>query len=332
MGDGKHYAHEEDQEDVQCIDCHFSNEPLITEASDLENESAIIATLRFGNINDKNFLTTQKHGRALINTFVENDTAYMMTKNGGDIFTLTAPAEVCAGNNAHSNLSCSSCHSAWASSCIGCHNSYDKEKLGYNMLDNKQKKGTWVEHKGTFSAKLPALGVRTSEDKKEIVPVNPGMILTLDIKSYTNSDKDSAIFRRLFSPIAPHTTSEKGRSCKSCHNNPVALGYGEGELKYVVQENSGEWKFIPKFKNDINDNLPEDAWTGFLQNRSGMVSTRKNVFPLNIDEQKKILTVGACLTCHEENSDVINESLDNFNKLIKEHNQKCIFPVWTLIR
>ena len=328
MGDGKHYAHEEDQEDVQCIDCHFSNEPLITEASDLENESAIIATLRFGNINDKKFLTTQKYGRALINTFVENDTAYMMTKNGGDIFTLTAPAEVCAGNNAHSSLSCSSCHSAWASSCIGCHNSYDKEKLGYNMLENKQKKGTWVEHKGTFSAKLPALGVRTSEGKKEIVPVNPGMILTLDIKSYTKSEKDSVIFRRLFSPIAPHTTSEKGRSCKSCHNNPVALGYGEGELKYVIQDNRGEWIFNPSFNNDINDGLPEDAWTGFLQYRSGMVSTRKNVFPFDVDEQKKILTVGACLTCHEENSNVMNESLDNFSKLIKEHNQKCKFPDW----
>lgn len=328
MGDGKHYAHEEDQEDVQCGDCHFTNEPIITEANSLDNESALIATLRFGSIADKKFLTTKKYGRALVNTFVKNDTAFMVTKNGGKIFALNSPAEVCTKNNAHSSLSCSSCHSAWASSCIGCHNTYEKEKIGYNMLENKQKKGTWVETKGTFSAQLPALGIRTTENKKEIVPVNPGMILTIDKKSYTNAETDSVIFRRLFSPIAPHTTSAKGRSCKSCHNNPVALGFGEGELKYVIQGNKGTWIFNPTLENEPQDNLPKDAWIGFLQNRSGMVSTRKNVFPFNIDEQKKILTVGACLICHKEDSSVMNESLNNFNLLLLEHNQKCVFPEW----
>ncbi len=48
------------------------------------------------------------------------------------------------------------------------------------MLENKQKQGTWVESKGTFSAQLPALGIRTTENGKEIIPVNPGMILTID--------------------------------------------------------------------------------------------------------------------------------------------------------
>ena len=59
MGDGKFYAHEEDQQDVQCIDCHFNGTPLTIASSDLDNESAIIATLRFGNIKGRRFLKTQ---------------------------------------------------------------------------------------------------------------------------------------------------------------------------------------------------------------------------------------------------------------------------------
>lgn len=328
MGDGKHYSHEEDQQDVQCSDCHIEGKPNTIAAENLDNESAIIAALRFGNISEKEFLLTEKHERALINTFVENDSVFFLTKNSKKKMALKFPAEVCSRNKAHATLSCSSCHTAWAPSCIGCHNEFDAKEKGYDMLKNREKMGTWVEYTGTYTAKLPALGIRNVGDRNEVIPVQPGMVLTIDKKSYTHLDSDSLIFHRLFAPAAPHTTSAKGRECKSCHNNPVALGFGEGELSFKIENGKGIWTFDAAFENNANDGLPEDAWTGFFKTRKGKVSTRTNVFPFTVEQQKSILTAGACLTCHDNNSDVMKKSLNNFEELIKSRNNKCVLPVW----
>lgn len=327
MGDGKRYQHEEDQEDVQCKDCHFTGKPLVTTGRELDAEPAIIAALRFGKITGHHYLTTHKRHHALINTTVKVDIAWLTTKNSGKTFRLKSPAAVCLAT-AHKDVSCSACHSAWAPSCLGCHNTYDPNEKGYNMITDKEKKGSWVEYTGKYLAELPALGIRQNGDKKEIIPVIPGMILTIDRQSYTHRKHDSLLFRRLFAPVAPHTTATKGRSCKSCHNNPVALGFGKGKLKYITDMKQGIWHFNPAYENNIHDGLPEDAWIGFLKNRTGMVSTRKNVFPFNVTEQKKILTVGACLTCHKENSKVIKESLNDFEKVLQHRSPKCILPVW----
>ena len=328
MGDGKRYAHEEDQEDVQCIDCHFDAEPKLVATNDLDNESALIASLRLGDISETEFLKTNKYEHALVNTFYANDSAFLITKNGKKRFHLKSPNPVCTGNKAHKDLSCSSCHSAWAPSCIGCHNSYDENEAGYDMQKNKEKQGSWVEYVGEFNAKLPALGRRGNKESYEIIPVVPGMVLTIDKASYTKSKHDSLIFLRLFAPSAPHTSSAKGRDCKSCHNNSVALGYGEGKLSFDIENGKGKWNFIALYTEEEYDHLPLDAWTGFLQNRSGIVSTRTDVFPFDIGEQKRILTVGACLTCHKENSELMMRSLNNFSELVKNRSQKCILPSW----
>jgi len=328
MGDGKLYAHEEDQQDVQCIDCHFNGKPLTSKASDLDNESAIIAALRFGNINDKTFLKTNKRGHALINTDVKSDSLFFYTKNTGRKMVLKSPASVCTKGNAHASLSCSSCHSAWGPSCVGCHNSYDPNEPGYDMIRNIEKRGAWVEFIGSYSAQQPALGIRTSGNQKEIIPVSPGMVLTIDKKSYSHENGDSVIFHRLFAPTAPHTTSARGRDCKSCHNSPVALGFGDGELTYKIESGKGKWIFNSRYENDPNDGLPGDAWTGFLKNRNGIVSTRTNVFPFNVELQQKVLTVGACLTCHDGESKVMDRALDNWRKTFSERTSKCISPDW----
>ncbi|WP_163709037.1 cytochrome b family protein [Mangrovibacterium lignilyticum] len=328
MGDGKHYAHEEDQQDVQCIDCHIDGTPNTIAASDLDNESALIAALRFGNINNRRLLITQKHDHALINTSFENDSLFLFTKNTGIKMELKAPAIVCTRNNAHQHLACSACHSAWAPSCIGCHNTYDENEPGYDMIRNEEKIGSWVEYIGRYTAKEPALGTRTIDGNREVIPVIPGMILTIDKKSYPNAKGDSVIFHRLFAPAAPHTTSASGRDCISCHNNPVALGFGEGELTYHVEPEKGKWTFNPKYEDDPHDNLPGDAWTGFMQNRNGVVSTRTNVQPFDIEQQQKILTVGACLHCHDQKSNLMLNTLDNFNALIQKRSSRCVLPEW----
>ena len=326
MGDGNLYAHEEDQEDVQCNDCHFRGKPRLLEPHQLDNESAIIAALRFENTAGKKYLATKKRNRPLINTWYNHDTAFLIGKNSMKVFAMKPPARVCARDSAHNNLSCNACHAGWAPSCIGCHNAYEADEPGYNMLENKMQKGTWVEYTGEYNAHLPALGIREEGNKKTVIPAIPGMILTIDLKSFDKKTHDSLIFKRLFAPAAPHTTQSAGRSCRSCHNDPVALGYGEGKLEYVVNGKTGKWNFYPKYEDNIHDGLPEDAWTGFLQERSGVTSTRTNVRPFSTEEQKRILTVGACLTCHDENSKVMQETLTDYQKVLSERTGKCVLP------
>lgn len=329
MGDGKLYAHQEEQNAISCEDCHFEDNPNVIPAKSIDSESAIIASMRFGNITDKNFLATKKRNIPLINTEYKNDTAYFYTKNQGNKFVLSKPGITCTKGEVHNNVSCSSCHSAWAPSCIGCHNEYDSNEPGYNMYTNKEKMGSWIEYIGEYRAGLPALGIRTNENNKEVIPVVPGMVLTIDVGSFSKDIHDSLIFQRLFAPAAPHTTVTQGRTCISCHNNPVALGYGDGTLKYNITEGVGRWVFDSYYQNNPNDNLPEDAWVGFLDDRKGqIVSSRSNVVPFSISQQKSILTVGACLTCHEENSSIIQQSLINFDSLVENRRAVCVIPYW----
>ncbi len=326
MGDGTTYRHEEQQEDVQCSDCHAASHTNMISLSDFDQESAIITSLRFSHAGDKTYLSTAKKNHPMINTYVQSDSAFLITKNGRQTHYMKPPGKICSEGEAHSDLSCSSCHSGWAPSCIGCHNAFDNQEPGYDMLKNKNRTGSWVEYVGEYQAHAPALGYRENDMEKTVIPVVPGMILTIDKHSYDPTEEDTLLFHRLYAPSAPHTTQAAGRSCRSCHNNPVALGYGQGTLKYVVEQGTGKWAFQAKYKDNPEDGLPEDAWTGFLQERSGKFSTRTNVRPFTVEEQKKILTVGACLTCHEENSEIMMETLIDFKKVLDNRSPECIVP------
>ncbi len=328
MGDGKKYAHEEKQEDVKCADCHLKGGTETDTSAKLDEESAKIAALRYGKITGLNFLSTAKYNRPMINTRRNGDTVFLYGKINNKQYIVKKVSEKCLHDNVHDDVSCSACHSAWAPSCIGCHNSYDPDEPSYDMIKNREVKGGWVEYIGKYNAHLPALGIRSDKGKKEIIPVVPGMILTIDKKSFTKNRHDSLLFRRLFAPVSPHTTAKEGRSCKSCHNNPVALGYGQGKLEYKIKGKEAHWNFVPHYQNNPIDGLPEDAWTGFLKERKGVVSTRINVKSFSVEEQKKILTVGACLACHDEKSDVMQKSLVDFSYMLKNRSYKCILPVW----
>ncbi len=96
----------------------------------------------------------------------------------------------------------------------------------------------------------------------------------------------------------PHTTSKKGRSCRDCHNNPRTLGLGTGTL--TIENNS--WIFTPAAGTDPSEfgyEQPLDAFVtpeGFpLVNCS-----RPWLRPFNSNEILRILNVGLCLPCHEQ--------------------------------
>jgi len=325
MGDGREYLHQEDQVEVGCEDCHFQGVPRTVTWKDLNELDRKILNLRGREDKERRFLISRKRGNPLLNVFLdEQGRPVMMGKNTAKIHPLKPPLSICTtAVKGHERLSCQSCHTAWAPHCISCHTAYDPMEEGYDHLKKKWERGAWVEYveRSLIHADPPALGVRG----KVIDSFIPGMILTID----TNVKDDDVIFRRLYAPTAAHTTPKKGRDCESCHNDPLALGLGRGTLSYKRESDGyGRWFFTPAYVPHLSDHLPLDAWTGFLETRTGHTATRINARPFNEEEQKKILQVGACLTCHRSDGPTISPIYSDFEKALARVSDKCVLPRW----
>ncbi len=321
MGDGKHPIHKEDAVYVQCIDCHPTRKPNTSRIVKLpDRESLMIAWLRKYPTKNKVVLTA-KGNNPLINTNVDSVGQIILTdKLTGKNHISKPAAPVCIKGKGHERLSCESCHTAWVPRCIGCHTAYEKETLGFDLLTNKTTSGTWVEYAGKNFAQAPTLGISEKGGGK-IIPTMPGMVMTIDKESFSAGKGSS--FHRLYGPASGHTTVKEGRSCKSCHNNPVAFGFGEGDLNFLSSGAASKWEFTPKFAPSKQDGLPEDAWTGFLKESKLPNSTRIDLRPFTIKEQLRILEVGSCLTCHDDKSKVMERTLEDFEKTVAGRSDRC---------
>ena len=201
-------------------------------------------------------------------------------------------------------------------------------------MDDEDVRGAWKEASGPFSAEPPTLGVRrrtprAGQSPEVIDTFVPGMILTID-KPAAGRGTLATVFRRLYARIEPHTTRREARSCTSCHNDPIAIGYGRGELRFerLPGDGRGRWRFSPASARLSQDGLPADAWIPFVGTRRGMVSTRDDVRPVSVEEQRRILAVGACLTCHEGDSPVMRGSVRGFAALLARTGPACLRPIW----
>ncbi len=321
MGTGKSFNHKEEQIEIGCEDCHSNKKNTTNEREFTDDIDKKILRLRGWDNQSQNYVVTNKTKKPLLNTLVDKDNnTHLKLKNNEKILPLTPALPICNSRiKGHNRLSCKSCHSAWAPHCLGCHTKYTTDEEIYDHNKHDYFRGGWVEYSGEFLVDVPTLGIRVENGEEIIDTFIPGMIMTI-----SKSDNDRT-FKRLYAPVAPHTTSANARNCKSCHNNPVAIGFGRGQLKF--EKNYGHWVFIPIYKINPIDNLPEDAWIGFLKNRTGMVSTRIGARPFNVEEQKKILNVGACLTCHDENSKNLKEIFFNFNEALKRISKQCVIMI-----
>ena len=332
MGDGKKYAHEEQAVKVQCIDCHFKEKPNTISYDSLDSESLLVFYHRNYKHKDKQMIAVKKDKHPLVNTYVDSlGNAFLIGKKDGKIHSLKPQGDVCSRDNAHKNVSCATCHSSWTPRCIGCHNEFDKdEPSAYDLLDKKYTKGQWKEYVAEFSSSLPAMGVRDNDEGKIIEPAIPGMIMTIDLNSYSDKKKEeNLLFHRLYAPNSPHTTSKKVRDCKSCHSNSATLGYGKGTLDYQIKNKKGKWVFTPEYAVNKNDNLPEDAWVPFLKpvDKKMINSTRSDFRSFTVKEQQKLLLVGACLQCHKDDSKVMQKTIEfGIKSTLKNISASCVLP------
>ena len=313
MGTGQEYAHQEDAVTTRCDACHSDHYKSITFKALDEADKRMVR--------NRNIDTTAQYllanDKVYYNVIVKANKATLITKNTHQNIPIQDDFTACLRNDAHQAIACSTCHTSWAPQCISCHTSFDADLGSYDLLAKKEVDGKWIEKGNHFMADFPTLAVVQKEEKRTIKTVAPGMIMTLD---QTDATKDKGkSFHRLFAPVSAHTISKKTPDCKSCHLNPLVLGYGRGQL---TLDNKGKWQFTPQFENH-QDGLPLDAWIPFGTNDTIAKATRKNVRPFNKKEQSRILRVGTCLTCHKQDSKVQKQMLQDFDKAVLNKNKAC---------
>jgi quinol-cytochrome oxidoreductase complex cytochrome b subunit len=333
MGDGMVRSRAAEAVRVACEDCHLpAGRPRADVGLDqLDAESRKIAALRKRDRPGDRFLVTANGREPLLGTLVdERGLAWLTTRTGAPPRPMKPPARICVEGGGHARLSCVSCHGAWAPRCPSCHTAFDPGRDGFDLLDDRPVKGTWVETPGEFRADPPTLGVRAAgggSGRDGVVDTFvPGMVLTLDRREMAGAKPDP-VFRRMYARLFAHTVAKGARTCQSCHADPVALGYGEGKLEYTAVSGRGRWTFTARYP-PAADGLPGDAWTGFLQERTVGVSTRPDVRPFSVEEQKRILTVGACLTCHRSDSSAMRGAVANFKAVLARVTGRCVLPAW----
>jgi hypothetical protein len=288
------------------------------------------------NLPDRKFVFSKSGSVAYANVFLGPDGRPQVALiESSKVLQPKPAAAVCARKGSiHQRLECGACHSAWAPQCIRCHTSFDPTAQGWDHLAGKFVKGAWQEEAADFKSDAPTLGVERGtgprgEAQERITTFVPGMILNLDLPA--GQEKKGSTFHRLFAPASPHTTSAQSRDCRSCHANPAALGYGRGQLKYEVKGGSGKWIFSPAYARSPVDGLPLDAWIGFLQEPKAGTTTRKNARPFSLDEQRSILLVGACLSCHSENERRMAAVFADFRNYRTALSAQCRLPDWAVV-
>lgn len=334
MGDNRFHPHEEDAVAIACIDCHAATTPVTRAYGELDPETQMVVALRGLAAPGRQFFTTVSGRATLPNVFVdESGATRLIARRSGAVLQPKPLTAACGrAGTGHAALECRACHSAWASQCVSCHTQAEPHTPGWDHLAGRMAPGSWSETPGGYFADPPALGVRTESDPRggpgqsRVTTVVPGMILTLNQHAAAERKPDE--FHRLYAPVSPHTTSSRVRDCQSCHAQPSALGYGRGKLDYVVTGASGRWVFIPELALLPADGLPADAWIGFLQTRTDEVATRTNLRPFNVEEQRRILRVGACLTCHTGDSSVMRQAVVDFAAVLDRRDPRCAVPLW----
>ncbi len=319
MGDGRDHRHEEEAIEIACEDCHTAKVDAKPWDA-LDPESQAIVRLRMGDAaRSLRFLTSRRSGLALTNAFLDaTGQPVLQGKIDGRRHPLKPPARACTGLG-HDRVTCSACHSAWVPQCTRCHT-------------QRASTGDWQEMGGDFRAEPPTLGVRgegaQAESRGRVQPFAPGMILTLGTKpvdltrAFTPALAAAGRFERLFAPVSPHTTTRAGRSCASCHADPLAIGVGRGRL--VLEQ--GHWAFHPSAE-PARDGLPADAWTAFLADPpAARNSTRTAARPFTAEEQRRILRVGACLPCHAPTGAALDRVYQRFADALKRVSPRCVVP------
>ena len=180
---------------------------------------------------------TTRDGEPLVNVVVEEGKgARLLRKRTGESLPLKPPARrLHRGQGPREALLRELPHAPGRRAASPATRTFDPKDEGFDHAAQKWVQGTWNETAGPFEATLPTLGVLARRRRRAArsTPSCPGMIMTFDRNKEAGKPPD-ILFRRLYAKLFAHTIRREARSCESCHNDPVALGFGKGTLRYAV--------------------------------------------------------------------------------------------------
>lgn len=275
MGDGVSRAHQEEQVEVRCESCHA---PVAARWGDV----ADAVSLRVGRARQEDdVVATATRGTPLWNVTAREGAWRLSGKADGDEHdvTMVPPGH---GGPGHDRLTCVACHAAVAPTCPDCHTSRDPDGTQWDFGRGEVTAGRWVET-GRGGVAPPALGVGADG---RIRPAIPGMIATIGAIGEV----------RRFALLDPHATRRTSRSCIACHREPAALGLGTGLLELETL------RFTPALRVADQPALAVDGWTTLLPDEPAL-GTRRGNRSFDATEQRRVLRVGVCLSCHETAAD-----------------------------
>ncbi|WP_136798888.1 MULTISPECIES: multiheme c-type cytochrome [Desulfosediminicola] len=290
-GDGNIYLKREHALEVVCVNCHGTLEAATDMKTSRGNEMTNLAKK-----GDSIVLTSKLDGKEhVVPQLVEAELspeAYVAKK--------AVPVHM-------EKLECYSCHARWASQCYGCHAKQDVSKPSGDWLQGKpggdpsknSMKGNrensayaWDESRSYVRWITPVLGINSRGKVSPLIPGCQAIFTQVDgenplvnNKVFTTRDGLTGISH---TPIHPHTTSIKARSCMDCHANRKTLGLGGGIY-------------------DIEGNFPDGAPIDFElerivdENGTQLQAIPHEVArPFNKEELELMQKAGTCIACHKK--------------------------------
>jgi hypothetical protein len=209
------------------------------------------------------------------------------------------------------NMECYACHSDWAPQCYGCHIKVDyapdkkstdwiasgsthfaNGETSESVLGTKGKKqfGKASETRSYLRWEDPILGIN---GENLVTPIMPGCQVTFTVvgpdgkaiilnkqAQVPDGPNGSNVAGTDMSPVQPHTSGRKARTCASCHSDPKALGYGISDGKFMKGYHKDQYldlqdlrtkEFIPKSKTVQMKAIPgmDHDWSTIIDRESG---------------------------------------------------------------
>ena len=321
MGDGSRPLHREDQQVVACEDCHALQPPPTKAFDGLDPESQRLARRLGVTEPGRRFVLARRGGVPLVGAAVRDGGVVIAGRFSGREHLAKAPVTECGRAGVHARVGCPACHEAWAPQCASCHTRFDPTDVMFDLRDQREREGRWLEAPGPATAEPAALGIREGPDGGlRVETFTPGMIWSL-----APVDGGPPAFQRLFAPAFAHTIRREARPCAGCHASPVAAGYGHGELVFTTIGRRVDVS-LHSWVDAGPDGLPGDAWVGFLGRRGHEATTRDDTRPFTPEEQRRLWTVGACLQCHDGRSRIMQALEKQAPGAALRHGPRCAVP------
>lgn len=342
MGDGNIYSKQHQAVEIRCETCHgdADSRPLIAEVTNQLDRVIRLAGSYKGWTNSiGDWMVLSDRQRKLTNVKVKESMIVTLGKRTGKIYPTPLTIDAVGSHYIpeHKNkLECTSCHSQWVPDCKGCHSTFMPKQNGIDkpwapiveQMINVDSPSLMLGPRGKVAPmiKQERRLFNAFDDQGNPIPVMrdsgdaAGVYLGW---SFTNAHGYSG--GRLAYAMNPHSVGKQVRSCASCHMSSKALGLGAGDINLGLNPSGKDDVVSPVVRTEIVSGRSQLAPATRLTLRGEPLAgvSQPNARPFNQQDINRILKVGNCIPCHDENGDPIYRNIKKsylFEKTLEHRN------------